>query len=361
MATFAARRLGQMAHNCGHRRDRTAGGGAGHRVPPSAAHLERWTRCCATLRSKAAARGRFFARDRAVAPLVMNGRFSRSPPSCSPPPRAPRTGVAWRTDGTRTSAERGLESRCWSSRRTSARFPDAVARARAAGRARPTPTGTSAGSTPLPGGWAPERCGALLALPGRPEPRPGGKTLYPGPGTTGLCAADTFEGQPLYAPGKEPGAAECGAARRTGSPTTSSCAPNSIACAPSTAGWCCGTRTRSGAGCRAFRGRPAELNFGRTPAAVRACSRCRGGGGRRVDVGTRRQRPLQGRPHHPLLRRPRGRHARDPARAGPAHLPGRRLAQRLGRGEGGGAQPRAAPRLRGAAARGPARRATAAS
>jgi N-formylglutamate amidohydrolase len=33
---------------------------------------------------------------------------------------------------------------------------------------------------------------------------PSGATLYPGARTTGLCATETFEGEPLYAPGDEP-------------------------------------------------------------------------------------------------------------------------------------------------------------
>jgi N-formylglutamate deformylase len=37
---------------------------------------------------------------------------------------------------------------------------------------------------------------------------PTGASLYPGQTTTGLCPAETFAGEPLYAPGREPGAAE---------------------------------------------------------------------------------------------------------------------------------------------------------
>lgn len=44
---------------------------------------------------------------------------------------------------------------------------------------------------------------------------PAGVSLYPGARTTGLCATETFEGEPLYAPGDEPSAAEV-AGRRTG-------------------------------------------------------------------------------------------------------------------------------------------------
>jgi formiminoglutamase len=37
---------------------------------------------------------------------------------------------------------------------------------------------------------------------------PSGASLYPGQATTGLCPAETFDGEPLYSPGKEPDAAE---------------------------------------------------------------------------------------------------------------------------------------------------------
>ncbi|WP_066682096.1 N-formylglutamate deformylase [Sphingomonas sp. CCH9-E2] len=37
---------------------------------------------------------------------------------------------------------------------------------------------------------------------------PSGATLYPGQFTTGLCPTETFDGDPLYHPGKEPDAAE---------------------------------------------------------------------------------------------------------------------------------------------------------
>ncbi len=37
---------------------------------------------------------------------------------------------------------------------------------------------------------------------------PGGTSLYPGARTTGLCATETFEGEPLYAPGEDPTEAE---------------------------------------------------------------------------------------------------------------------------------------------------------
>lgn len=37
---------------------------------------------------------------------------------------------------------------------------------------------------------------------------PSGVSLYPGQTTTGLCPTETFDGEPLYAPGREPDAAE---------------------------------------------------------------------------------------------------------------------------------------------------------
>jgi N-formylglutamate deformylase len=37
---------------------------------------------------------------------------------------------------------------------------------------------------------------------------PGGESLYPGRTTTGLCPTETFPGEALYAPGREPNAAE---------------------------------------------------------------------------------------------------------------------------------------------------------
>ena len=42
---------------------------------------------------------------------------------------------------------------------------------------------------------------------------PSGATLYPGARTTGLCATETFEGEPLYEPGAEPDGAEIAARR----------------------------------------------------------------------------------------------------------------------------------------------------
>ena len=42
---------------------------------------------------------------------------------------------------------------------------------------------------------------------------PSGATLYPGARTTGLCATETFEGEPLYEPGTEPDDAEIAARR----------------------------------------------------------------------------------------------------------------------------------------------------
>lgn len=43
---------------------------------------------------------------------------------------------------------------------------------------------------------------------------PSGASLYPGQATTDLCPVTTFDGEPLYQPGREPGAAEI-ARRRT--------------------------------------------------------------------------------------------------------------------------------------------------
>jgi N-formylglutamate deformylase len=37
---------------------------------------------------------------------------------------------------------------------------------------------------------------------------PSGASLYPGQATTGLCPTETFDGEPLYRPGREPDAAE---------------------------------------------------------------------------------------------------------------------------------------------------------
>lgn len=37
---------------------------------------------------------------------------------------------------------------------------------------------------------------------------PSGASLYPGQATTGLCPVETFDGEPLYRPGEEPGAEE---------------------------------------------------------------------------------------------------------------------------------------------------------
>jgi N-formylglutamate deformylase len=44
---------------------------------------------------------------------------------------------------------------------------------------------------------------------------PSGATLYPGQATTGLIPVETFDGEPLYRPGEEPGAGETEERRRT--------------------------------------------------------------------------------------------------------------------------------------------------
>lgn len=44
---------------------------------------------------------------------------------------------------------------------------------------------------------------------------PSGVSLYPGQTTTTLCPTETFEGEPLYAPGQEPDEAEIAARRET--------------------------------------------------------------------------------------------------------------------------------------------------
>ena len=43
---------------------------------------------------------------------------------------------------------------------------------------------------------------------------PSGASLYPGRATTGLCPTETFDGEPLYRPGREPGEAEIARRRR---------------------------------------------------------------------------------------------------------------------------------------------------
>lgn len=42
---------------------------------------------------------------------------------------------------------------------------------------------------------------------------PSGRSLYPGQATTGLCPTETFDGEPLYAKGDEPGEVEIGLRR----------------------------------------------------------------------------------------------------------------------------------------------------
>ena len=82
---------------------------------------------------------------------------------------------------------------------------------------------------------------------------PQDESLYPGQDVTGLLPMDTFRKEPLYLPGEAPDAAERDERRAsaTGSRTTTRCAPSSSGCAHGTAAWCCGTRTRSAACCRA--------------------------------------------------------------------------------------------------------------
>ena len=81
MATHAARRLGPMVDNVGgHRRDRTARGRSGHRLPPAGALLaHRWRRVHADIRREVAhyAADRYFAPDiEAAKQWVKSGRFS---------------------------------------------------------------------------------------------------------------------------------------------------------------------------------------------------------------------------------------------------------------------------------------------
>lgn len=48
-----------------------------------------------------------------------------------------------------------------------------------------------------------------------PNRNPSGASLYPGQATTGLCPTETFDGEPLYRDGEEPGADEIAARRAT--------------------------------------------------------------------------------------------------------------------------------------------------
>ncbi len=82
---------------------------------------------------------------------------------------------------------------------------------------------------------------------------PNDASLYPGQITTGLCPTETFHGEPLYRPGceRDRGRARTPTPPHTGSRTTRCCGPSWTGCARSTAQCCCGTRTRSPAGCRA--------------------------------------------------------------------------------------------------------------
>ncbi len=81
---------------------------------------------------------------------------------------------------------------------------------------------------------------------------PSGASLYPGQTTTGLCPLETFDGEPLYKSGSEPGpgGSACGAARNTSIPIIQRSAPSWSANARNSAAWCSTTRIRSVRACR---------------------------------------------------------------------------------------------------------------
>ena len=80
---------------------------------------------------------------------------------------------------------------------------------------------------------------------------PSGASLYPGQTTTGLCPLETFDGEPLYKSGSEPGPAEF--LRRRAEyfdPYHAALAPSWNANARDSAAWCSTMRTRSARACR---------------------------------------------------------------------------------------------------------------
>ena len=137
---------------------------------------------------------------------------------------------------------------------------------------------------------------------------PDDANLYPGQDTTGLCPVDTFDRDAALLDGRACGDDEEIARARepTGSPTTRSCAASSSACARAWHRVLWDAHSIRSVLPRFFEGKLPDLNFGTadgascdTGAGGRGCRASRGGRG--LHVGA--QRPLQGRPHHPPLRR----------------------------------------------------------
>ena len=259
MATFAARRLDQMAHNTGVivgiELLAAAQGIEFHRPLTSSAHLEH---VHAQLRARVAAfdEDRFFAPD--IEAARADGDGGRAVGRLQGPVRRaaslnrPATGVAM---DFRFKAGSAAAAGVDAARRHRHPRRDRGHAWRPARWRGPTPTGTWPSCTPSPSEMGASTLSArwsryVIDLNRPPEDT----NLYPGPGHHRPVPGRHLRPRaPVPATAWSPDAAEVAAppGSATGGPTTSSCARSWTACWRCTAGWCCGMRTRSRRACRA--------------------------------------------------------------------------------------------------------------
>ena len=157
---------------------------------------------------------------------------------------------------------------------------------------------------------------------------PSGASLYPGQATTGLCPTETFDGEPLYKPGREPDDFEIDRRRQLYFEPYHAALTAEIARlqAKRIRASCSTTAIRSARSIpRLFDGELPHMNIGtNSGASCDPASRMSIAGGlRRLAVLLVVERPLQGRLDHPQPRPPGARRARDPDGARLPRLSGR--------------------------------------
>ena len=147
---------------------------------------------------------------------------------------------------------------------------------------------------------------------------PSGASLYPGQATTGLCPTETFDGEPLYRDGEEPGRGRdrAAGAQLSSSPIMRRWQAEIARLRASMAASCSMTATRSARSSRAC-SRARCRSSTSAPMTARAATPALAGGDRATIMrgsgrSLRRQRPLQGRLDHAPLRPARRRRARAP-------------------------------------------------
>ena len=163
---------------------------------------------------------------------------------------------------------------------------------------------------------------------------PDGQTLYPGASNTELCPTTQFDNSPIYRPGQAPSGDEVQARRQTyWSPYHERLAAE-LAAIKAKHGYALlfDAHSIKSVVPRFFEGRLPDLNLGTgdgSSAAAGLAARLIEAAGEAERLLQRAQRPLQGRLHHPAIWPPGGARACGAARAGGAHLHGRRPALRL--------------------------------